>query len=387
MCPEKARGAAVRPGGRFLLAAERLDGLIRGLSEAGYAVIGPALGEGAIVLREVFSAEDLPRGWGEEQEAGRYRLVERKDGAWFGYVVGPHSWRRFLQPPQETLFTAELLAEGLVFRTPAPDTRRFAFLGVRPCDLAAIRIQDKVFTGGEHVDPRYQGRRERALLIAVQCGVGAPTCFCASMGSGPRAADGFDLGLTELLDGGRHEFLVEVGSEAGAAVLAGLPLAPAPEARVEAAHEVSRRVAQAQTRKLAPEAARDLLRERLESPHWEKVAERCLACSNCTMVCPTCFCNTTDDLPDLAGTASERVRRWDSCFTSEFSYIHGGSVRPSTGARYRQWIEHKLSTWYDQFGTSGCVGCGRCITWCPPAIDITAEVAALAGAAVAPAKK
>jgi Fe-S oxidoreductase len=96
------------------------------------------------------------------------------------------------------------------------------------------------------------------------------------------------------------------------------------------------------------------------------------------MVCPTCFCTSVEETNDLTGTESSRSRRWDSCFTMDFSYIHGGSVRNSPKSRYRQWMTHKLSTWVDQFGTSGCVGCGRCITWCPVGIDITEEVRAIA---------
>jgi Fe-S-cluster-containing hydrogenase component 2 len=108
------------------------------------------------------------------------------------------------------------------------------------------------------------------------------------------------------------------------------------------------------------------------------VAERCLTCGNCTMVCPTCFCTTTEDLTDLADGSGQRSQRWASCFETDFSYLHGGSVRVSGESRYRQWITHKLSTWHDQFGSSGCVGCGRCIAWCPTGIDITAEVGRLA---------
>ncbi len=122
---------------------------------------------------------------------------------------------------------------------------------------------------------------------------------------------------------------------------------------------------------------RDLLYRNSEHPRWDEVADRCLTCGNCTMVCPTCFCASVDDVTDLAGEEASRERRWESCFTLEHSYVHGGSVRRSGKARYRQWMTHKLASWIDQFGTSGCVGCGRCITWCPVAIDITEEAAAI----------
>jgi Fe-S-cluster-containing hydrogenase component 2 len=114
----------------------------------------------------------------------------------------------------------------------------------------------------------------------------------------------------------------------------------------------------------------------LESPRWEATAARCLSCANCTMVCPTCFCTTVEDTTDLTGDHAERWRRWDSCFTLDFSYIHGGAVRRTTASRYRQWLTHKFATWFEQFGESGCVGCGRCITWCPAGIDVTEEARA-----------
>ena len=130
-------------------------------------------------------------------------------------------------------------------------------------------------------------------------------------------------------------------------------------------------------RHLPTDGLRDLLYASAESPHWDDVAERCLACTNCTAVCPTCFCTSVEDVSDLSGDVDERHRVWDSCFSMEYSRLHGGAVRTSTGARYRQWVTHKLASWTDQFGMSGCVGCGRCITWCPAAIDLTAEVGAL----------
>ena len=121
----------------------------------------------------------------------------------------------------------------------------------------------------------------------------------------------------------------------------------------------------------------DLLYNNFEHPFWDDVGARCLACGNCTMVCPTCFCVTVEDSTDLAGDVAERRRRMDSCFSTAFTYVYGGSTRTSTRARYRQWLTHKLAGWVDQFGAVGCVGCGRCITWCPVGIDLTAEVASL----------
>ncbi|WP_316770649.1 4Fe-4S dicluster domain-containing protein [Streptomyces sasae] len=343
----------------------------------GFAVVGPTVRDGAIVLAELRSADALPYGWGVELEAGRYRLRERSDGAAFAHAAGPQSWKPFLHPPRVREWSADRAEGQLVFTADRPAPPRYAFLGVRPCDLRAIAVQDRVLTGGAYRDPGYEGRRSGALLIVVECTEPGATCFCVSMGTGPAAGPGYDLVMTEVVDGDGHRFWVRSGSPEGAAILAELPARPAdPETRETARTGVE--AAADRMGRTMPEAdLRDLMATTLDAPRWDDVAGRCLTCGNCTMVCPTCFCTTTEDVTDLTGDHAERWRLWDSCFDLDFSQLHGGPVRASARSRYRQWMTHKLGTWYDQFGSSGCVGCGRCIVWCPVGIDITEEAAAL----------
>jgi len=358
-----------------IMGAGELECLLAVLQSQGYQVLGPTVRDGAIVYDEISRMDQLPRGVSDRQEAGRYRLESRGDEAFFGYAVGPQSWKRFLHPPLERLFQIRRKGESLEL----DDGRfasRFAFLGVRACELRAIAIQDKVFAGGPYRDAAYQRRRQDNFIIAVNCAVAGGTCFCVSMGAGPKADRGFDLALTELL-GDRHEFLVEAGSTAGRDVLARLKSRPAASADIDAAAAVSAGTAANMGRTVDTEGIRSLLQDNPDHPRWEEVADRCLSCANCTMVCPTCFCTTIEDHSDLSNQVATRERKWDSCFTLDFSFIHGGSVRTQTRSRYRQWMTHKLSSWIDQFGTSGCVGCGRCITWCPVGIDITEETAAI----------
>jgi formate hydrogenlyase subunit 6/NADH:ubiquinone oxidoreductase subunit I len=366
-----------KPGDRLVVEGHDLDALLDALRHRGYSLLGPTLRDGAIVYDEIRSAADLPAGWTDEQDAGRYRLRSRDDGAIFGQAVGPHSWKRYLHPPSFVRWRARRDDGGFVAEAETAPPPRYAFVGVRPCDLAAILVQDRVFLGGPFVDPAYRARREAAFLLVVNCGSPGGTCFCASMKTGPGATAGFDLALTELVDGGGHAFVVEVGSERGAAVVETVPHRPAGPADAAAAEAVTERARGRMGRVLDTDGLKDLLYRRYENPRWDEVAKRCLTCANCTMVCPTCFCASVEDATDLQGTTTERRRVWDSCFSMEFSYVHGGSVRTSPGARYRQWITHKLATWHDQFGTGGCVGCGRCITWCPVGIDITAEARAV----------
>ncbi|MGB7727185.1 MAG: 4Fe-4S dicluster domain-containing protein [Candidatus Acidiferrum sp.] len=361
-----------------VLGIDQVGKLIAALVRQGYEVIGPTLRDGAIVYDKVQSVADLPAGWSDEQEAGRYRLKRREDDALFGYGVGPQSWKRYLHPAEMRLWSAE--REGGTFRilnNEAKAQRPYALLGVRACELAAIAVQDRVLMEDKYRDPIYERRRAGAFVIAVQCTQAAATCFCASMGTGPRVSQGFDLVLTELLGSKAHRFLMSAGSDRGAAMLRELEVVAAEAEDREKALALVQAAANQQVRKIDTAGIKELLYENFEHPRWDNVACRCLSCANCTMVCPTCFCTSVEDGTDVTGDHAERWRRWDSCFTQNFSYIHGGSVRTSAKARYRQWMTHKLASWIDQFGSSGCVGCGRCITWCPVGIDITEEVRAI----------
>jgi ferredoxin len=361
---------------RVVLDRDGFAAVLRALVDDGYDLVGPTVRDGAIVLDRIAGAADLPRGVGDEQAPGRYRLRARDDEAWFGYAAAPQSPKRELLPPRVPLVTIRRRDGGLTVEEPRRPQRKIAFVGARACEIAAVGVQDRVLRDGPYSDADYAARRDGAFVLAVHCGAPAGTCFCVSMGTGPRARSGFDLGATEIL-APEHRFVVDVGSDAGAAVLSRVPWRAADAADLAAADEVVEAAAGRMGRRMDTAGIRDLLMANLEHPGWDDVAERCLGCANCTLVCPTCFCTSTEDETDLSGDEATRSRRWDSCFNVDFAYVHGGSARPSLRARYRQWMTHKLATWHDQFGTSGCVGCGRCITWCPVGIDITEEVAAI----------
>jgi sulfhydrogenase subunit beta (sulfur reductase) len=374
---DAARQAAAHGEGMAeTLAATGLDTLLEALRGRGYRIVGPVVRDGVIAHGELASAADLPAGWTDEQEPGSYRLARRDDGALFGYAVGPHSWKAELLPPRVRLWQAQRENGGFAVEEEPPAAEPTAFVGVRPCELAAIETQDDVFLGGRFQDRDYAARRADVFLVAVDCGDPSSLCFCSSLGTGPGATEGFDLALTELLEG-EHRFLVRAGSPAGEAVLAELPTRPASRDDVDAAGLVVATAARVQAGRFDGDGVHDLLLRNLESPVWDEVAERCLACGNCTLVCPTCFCTHVEDTSSLDGTTAARDRVWDTCFSLRYAEMHGGNTRPSPRARYRQWLTHKLATWEDQFGRSGCVGCGRCIAWCPAGIDIRAEVAAI----------
>jgi len=363
-------------GGRMRIDVNGLDVLLRALADEGHELVGPRVQDGAIVLGPIRGVEDLPRGVGDEQAPGRYRLRARGDDALFGYAVPQHSFKKELLLPRVTLVRIRRGKTGAVVEAPPRPDRKVAFVGMRACEIAAVEVQDRVLRDGPWMDADYAARREQVFVLAVQCGAPSGTCFCVSMGTGPKAEAGFDLALTELL-APEHAFVVEVGTEAGRRILARVPRREATAEEEEAAARVVCDAAARMGRTMDTTNIRDLMMSNLEHPRWEDVAERCLGCANCTLACPTCFCTDVEDTTDLSGDEATRTRRWDSCFTFDFAYLHGGGVRPSLRGRYRQWLTHKVATWHDQFGTSGCVGCGRCITWCPVGIDITEEVAAI----------
>jgi len=353
--------------------------LIQVLAKRGHRVIGPIVRNEALVYDEIAGVEDLPKGWTDLQEPGRFRLEHRGDEKLFGYAVGPDSWKRYLNPPNTVVWSGTISPDGFMTEPPAPQPK-YAFFGVRPCELAAIGVLDNVFGSSNGTAPigGYAEVREQAFIVAVNCTEPGGTCFCASMGTGPSASSGYDIAITEIAHDGNMRYLVESGSDAGAEVLADLePMETASGNEIETAAELIATAADSMGRTLETTDLQDLLQGNAKNPRWESIAERCLACGNCTMVCPTCFCNTMEDNLSLDGQHATRSRAWDSCFTLGFSYMHGLPMRESVAARYRQWMTHKLSTWIDQFGDFGCVGCGRCITWCPVGIDITKEAAAI----------
>ncbi len=349
------------------------ENLINKLKEKGYTPIGPTIQNGAIIYSEINSSSDLPIGFTDVQKPGFYRLENSGNGSYFNFVVGPQSWKKFLYPSIQKLFTAYYKNNKLEIEREEDTKTKYAFIGVRACEINSIEIQDIVFFGGEFQNSKYKTLRKNSLIIAVNCSKAESNCFCTSMGTGPEVKSGYDILLTEILNENEHYFLIEIGSERGNEIVSEVNTRDSNEIDLERKHQVIQKTISQIQKHLDTENLKEILLKNFENPLWDEVAKRCLACGNCTMVCPTCFCMTVEDYTDLQKTKAERIQKWDSCFTLEYSYIHGGSVRVSIGSRYRQWLTHKLASWHEQFGTSGCVGCGRCITWCPVGIDITEE--------------
>lgn len=364
------------------LGPEHLGRLISLLAEQGYEVLGPRIEGAAIRWGPLSSLDDLPAGTGVDSTPGHSRLCEHAGPERFAWGPSPDSVKRWLHVPEESFaHGAKSNGNGAFHILPdEPSSKRFAFLGLRPCDLAALARLDRVFLEDRFVEEYYAARRREALFIVVNCTTSLQTCFCASMECGPRAGTGYDIALTERVSEDTAMYLAETASTRGLALMEALAAPRADAGFVAECREACKQAASIQVRQIDWKNAPEAMRRSFDDPRWEQTARRCLVCGNCTLACPTCFCVNTIEQTAVDGQSGDRKRLWDSCFTQNFSYIHGGSVRTSVKSRYRQWLSHKLAWWQQQFGTPGCTGCGRCIAWCPAKIDITEEYASLAGA-------
>ncbi len=360
----------------FVITVDQLRQLFDAVKEQGYEMIGPMVKDGVIQLTTLNSFDELPVGYRDYHEAGTYRLQKTEDGSFFKYTVAPQSIKNFLYPPEQRLFRVERKEDDFKVIPESEAPKKHAFFAIRSCDQKAIEVLDKVFLNKTNNDINYFNRRSESFIITATCLEPSSVCFCTSMGHGPKASGG-DIHLTEINQDEDPYFVVEIGSERGKDLIAKLSLPEAQQDQKQEALQVVETSLAKISKTLQHEDLASHLDTILKHEHWKDVADRCLSCANCTMVCPTCFCSTVEDRSDLSGDHSERWLLWDSCFTSDHSYVHGGSLRPSRASRYRQWLTHKLITWKEQFGQSGCVGCGRCISWCPVGIDLTEEVRAL----------
>lgn len=362
---------------KLFLPHQVLQVLIDDLTKKGFQCIGPQVQSNTIVYAPLKQAQNLPWGVRDKQGPGRYELAFTEEKKAFLFSNGPEAIKPLVFSPQETVWKVVRNEQGkLIFEPSLGEIQPIALIGARACDLAALAIQDKVFLHGKYQDKSYQSRREQLLIIAVNCSVSSANCFCVSAGTGVEVQQGYDLLMTEITDG----FVIQAGSASGQAILSVMRLEMATLPMLEAAKKSIQQAIDMQTKTIPlnnQETLRDALFERLEHPHWKTIADKCLSCGNCTSVCPTCFCYRTEEKQSLGSNESHHVREWDSCFTAEHSYVGGQVLRQETEKRYRQWLTHKVGSWFDQFGESGCVGCGRCISWCPVGIDFTEELALL----------
>jgi len=352
----------------FIAEKEAISKILRNLRSLGYTVIGPSLRDGVVRLAEVTEPEDIASGILDTQAPGKYQ-ISGGSALMFSSVNGPDSPKRYLHPAEVELLRMKEGTQGFEVTSRSRPDKKYAFFGIRPCDLRGVETMDRTMMMPGFEDPTYSSLRKDSLFVVVNCTRAGNNCFCASMSTGPKADAGYDMAITELPD----KLLLDV-PEARSALVQGIDVQPAGEGDIRAGDEMVNQAKDQMNLRFKREDFSRLMNLGMESPVWKETADRCLACGNCSMVCPTCFCNTTQERADITDGSVSRVRVWDSCLSKEFTYSAGGNPRQQRSARYRQYVMHKFAYWPEQFGSYGCVGCGRCITWCPVGIDITATV-------------
>ncbi|MEW9798326.1 4Fe-4S dicluster domain-containing protein [Alteromonas sp. CYL-A6] len=362
---------------KSFLSRSDFSALFSALVKAGYEVIGPQEKQSAIVFEPLSDVSALPWGIRDATAPGQVTLKEAEASRCFRWNSTPQSFKPWLFKPSQTLWQATPVSDGFRFTQTEPEATPLAFFGVRSCDIAALYLQDKHFMHGPYADPWYSAQRKQLFIVAVNCAQANDTCFCVSTGDGPQALFGYDIVLDELDDG----YLIEANSERGTTLLATLPLHKATERQREQAAAQLQAASQQSRTMPGPEALLRLA-DHLDDAQWLEIAERCLACGNCTSVCPTCFCAKQESEEDIRSGDYAQVRYWDSCFSEKHGHIAGKNIRGEISQRYRQWVLHKLVTWQSQYQRSGCVGCGRCVSWCPAAIDLVDEVNRMLGVQV-----
>jgi len=367
---------------RYTAAKGCVPGLIRNLQRQGYTVVGPSIVDGVVRLRELRGPGDLASGVVDFHAPGSYAVGGERSLLVFSSINGPDSPKEYFHPAEVELSKLVDRGNGIERISSFHSEKKYAFFGLRPCDLKGVEVMDRTMLVPGFEDPVYSALRKGSLFVVVNCTRAGENCFCASMGTGPEAESGYDVAITELPD----KLLVDVPAR-NIGLFEGINLSPATEDDLREGEERVRQVREQTGRRFTPRNPAKSMYEAIDSPLWGKVAERCLACGNCTMVCPTCFCNTIIDKTDLKDGSVSRVRTWDSCLSKDFVYSAGGNPRQQRTARYRQFVMHKFAYWPDEFGTYGCVGCGRCITWCPVGIDITETVSGVLDDQQAGAKK
>ena len=278
--------------------------------------------------------------------------------------------KAFVQPPSERMFQFTLDQADpeahILKEIPAANDPRLLF-AVRPCDARALNLVQINFTTPEYTDPWWKQGRERLTLIGLGCNNPCSTCFCPSVGGGPFDSAGLDILLTDL----GEQFLAQALNEKGQALLSKAAGSEPSPADKEKAAQLEKTAQESFTEAVPVDRlkSRPLL-ELFNAPFWDEVQFSCINCGTCTYLCPTCWCFDIQD--EVFGQEGIRMRNWDSCMFPLFT-LHGSGHNPREHKlqRVRQRFMHKLKYYVDKYENGvACVGCGRCVQFCPVNIDI-----------------
>jgi ferredoxin len=300
-------------------------------------------------------------------EQAFFRPITSPDQIRWDFANTTVSPTEYLLPQSEALLHFERRGSEVNLTYELDETKR-TIIGIRPCDVHSLRMLDRVFEGN-YPDPYYLTRRKNTTLIALMCAEPGESCFCSSFGTGPDLdeAAGADMLFVDLDD----VFLVKAFSAHGEALVEHFSslFAPATDVHEQAVEEVRTSALNNMARHLDTEGLSETLGSMFDSPYWEKISRKCLACGACTYLCPVCYCfDVSETCSRDSGT---RTRCWDACTYRSFAMLSGGhNPRPSIAEGYRQKMYHKFNYAVQRYHEQLCVGCGRCLDSCPVHLDI-----------------
>lgn len=328
---------------KFILDKRDFENFLKDLMDAGDLFAPVQLTEGVSVFKKI----DHPG------EVSLSQLVPQK------------SAKEVFFPQSEVMFHYQIAGNQGATVSEQKIERERILLGARPCDIEAIAIIEKVFTGEDYTDVYFLEKRKKTTIITLSCNHPLTTCFCASTGGGPFRREGSDLFLTDLA----QSYLVELLTEKGQTFSKNRFFRKASLQEIDTVRELDAKARKKVNGSIPVEGIEKQLDLMVESPFWDRIHEKCIGCGVCTFLCPTCHCfDITDEAAPLKG---ERVRNWDSCLFPVYSLeTSGHNPRPTGRERTRQRLMHKFNYYPKNFGRMACVGCGRCILYCPVQFDI-----------------
>ena len=275
--------------------------------------------------------------------------------------------KNFFFPKTETMMRYMRTERGMELSGEEEEAKEAVLFGARPCDVRSFVLLDYLFDQEKYRDSYYIDKREKTTIISLAC-IHPPysTCFCTSVGGHPMSEEGADVLLTDIGDNYLAEFITPKGEK----LLEKMGDLPAADGSADEKKKALSESAEKEIKSHIPgKEIKPWLDDNFEHPFWDTIHQSCLACGTCTYLCPTCHCFDISD--EVKGSDGKRIRTWDSCmywlFTKETS---GHNPRTSQKQRWRQRLMHKFKYFVDNFDEIACVGCGRCVRYCPVNIDI-----------------
>lgn len=287
-----------------------------------------------------------------------FEAIDSFDDIVLDYPTTLTSLKKYYLPPRETLFEYDM-ADGVTdYRM---EVRPRVLFGAHACDINAINALNLVFEDPRYPDPYYEAHKKATMIVGISCMPG-DSCFCHLLDAG-EVRSGYDLFLADI--GGRY--LVSIGSVEGADILeAACDPREATDEDRRAFRDYTHRRQRAFNEDIPSVQEIPMLMDAFHSDDfWEELGSRCLNCTACSSVCPTCYCFDIRDVLDPSGKTGRRERVWDACTSPQFALVTGGhNFRPGPRERVRHRMYHKLNGFNAKHGRYLCVGCGRCVKAC-----------------------